>query len=74
MNQDNVNSPAHYSTGRIECIDAMKAMLTPDEFEGYLRGNAFKYIWRSPLKGKPIEDLDKAIWYIKRLQQEVVGE
>ena len=29
-------------------------------------GNAIKYIWRADLKGKPIEDLEKAIWYINR--------
>lgn len=29
-------------------------------------GNVMKYIWRCGDKGKPIEDLKKAIWYIER--------
>ena len=47
-----VNSPSHYNNGKIECIDAMECMLTPEEFAGYLRGNAFKYMWRYRNKGK----------------------
>jgi hypothetical protein len=29
-------------------------------------GNAVKYIWRADLKGKQVEDLKKAVWYINR--------
>jgi hypothetical protein len=64
---DMVNEPSHYKTGKIECIDAMEAMLTPEEFIGYLRGNAFKYLWRYQHKGKAYEDLQKAQWYLNRL-------
>ena len=39
---DNVNHPPHYNKGGIECIQAIQAMLTPDEFVGYLRGNSLK--------------------------------
>lgn len=38
---DNVNHPAHYTDGGIECIDALRATLTPEEFRGYCKGNAF---------------------------------
>lgn len=72
---DNVTHPAHYTSGGIECIDAMKSALTPDEFRGYLRGNAVKYLWRYDRKGKPVEDLRKAAWYLDRLTDEMeVGE
>lgn len=27
-------------------------------------GNAMKYLWRADEKGAPIEDLEKALWYI----------
>jgi hypothetical protein len=64
---DMVNSPSHYKTGKIECIEAMEAMLTDEEFIGYLRGNAFKYLWRFRSKGKAYEDLQKAQWYLNRL-------
>jgi len=65
--KDNVNNPSHYNSGAVECIDAIEAMLTPDEYIGYLRGNSMKYRWRMRYKGKPIEDLQKAGWYENRL-------
>ncbi|HBY66669.1 MAG TPA: hypothetical protein DEG69_02155, partial [Flavobacteriaceae bacterium] len=30
MNKDNVNHPAHYTDGGIECIEAIEAQLTPE--------------------------------------------
>lgn len=67
--EDNVNKPPHYNKGDIECIDAIEAMLTPEEFIGYLRGNTLKYRWRMRYKGKAIEDLDKATWYDNKLSK-----
>lgn len=64
--EDPVNKPAHYNTGEIECIDAIKAALSPEEFNGFLKGNVFKYIWREKHKGGP-ESLAKARWYLERL-------
>ena len=64
---DNVNRPEHYNNGGMECIDAIRGMLTHNEYIGYLRGNALKYNWRCRYKGKPIEDLRKARWYEERL-------
>ena len=49
-----------------QCIDGIEAMLTRDEFIGYLRGNSMKYRWRFPYKNG-MEDLKKAEWYEKRL-------
>lgn len=63
---DVVNRPEHYNSGSMECIDAIKGMLTHDEYIGYLRGNALKYQWRCMYKGKPVEDLRKARWYEER--------
>ena len=67
VNDDPVNSPSHYNSGKIECIDAMEAMLSREEFIGYLRGNAFKYMWRFRSKGNAEQDLAKANWYTNRL-------
>ena len=64
-----VDHPPHYNNGHVECIEAIEAMLTPDEFIGYLRGNSLKYRWRFRYKNKPIEDLSKARWYEERLLQ-----
>lgn len=63
---DMVNEPAHYQGDKMQCIDAMEAMLSVDEFRGYLRGNIFKYQWRFRDKGG-LEDLRKARWYLDRL-------
>ena len=66
MNEtDNVNSPPHYKQGDIECIDAIEAALTAEEFRGYCKGNALKYVWREKHKGQN-ESLEKAIWYLDR--------
>ena len=58
---DNVNSPAHYKAGGIETIDFIEA-----KHLGYNLGNVVKYISRADYKGKNLEDLKKAEWYLKR--------
>ena len=62
---DLVNHPAHYNNGSIECIDAIEAALTPEEFRGYCKGNILKYVWRERHKGE--NSLSKAQWYLNRL-------
>ncbi len=69
---DNVNHPAHYTNGDIECIDAIRAALTAEQYAGYLRGNIIKYLWRYDRKGGA-EDLRKARTYLEWLI-EVVDE
>jgi hypothetical protein len=64
---DVVNSPPHYKTGGIEAIEGIEASMGPEAFAGYLKGNIMKYMWRYERKGKPIEDLKKARWYLDRL-------
>jgi len=66
---DTINSPDHYSSGDVECIEAIKSSMTMEEFLGYLRGNCFKYLWRYRMKGGT-EDLRKAEWYLRRLRNE----
>jgi hypothetical protein len=68
--QDVVNHPTHYTSGSIECIDAIKASMGQEKFNGYLKGNIIKYIWRYELKQNPVQDLEKAQWYLNRLIQE----
>lgn len=69
-NNDEVNNPAHYTSGGIECIDAIKASMTEEQFKGFLKGNIIKYLWRYELKNNPVQDLEKAQWYSNRLIQE----
>lgn len=58
---DTVNRPAHYNghPSGVECIQITEHM-------NFCLGNAIKYIWRADLKGKDIEDLRKARWYLDR--------
>ena len=58
---DTVNNPKHYTShpSGVECIEITEHM-------NFCLGNAVKYIWRASLKGKEIEDLRKARWYIDR--------
>ena len=64
-----VNHPKHYNTGKIEVIDAI------EEWEmGFCDGNVIKYVARHRHKGKPIEDLKKAKWYLERLIQQYEQE
>ena len=69
---DMVNSPSHYNEFGIECIDAIQAA-TGSEFKSYLQGNIMKYLWRFDYKGKPLEDLDKAQWYLTALREDVAA-
>ncbi len=64
---DLVNSPPHYNQGDVECIDAIRAQLTREEFIGYLRGTVAKYNWRLMLKDNPHEDARKMAWYQTKL-------
>ncbi len=63
---DMVNSPPHYNQNGIECIDYIEQNLGPIGFRNYCKGNFMKYVHRSAYKGKELEDMKKARWYIDR--------
>jgi len=56
-----VDHPSHYNSSPcgVECIDVVEEM-------PFNLGNAIKYLWRCDHKGKDIEDLQKALWYVQR--------
>ena len=68
---DSVNSPAHYMHGKKETIDVIRDCMEGDEYHGYLKGNVLKYVSRYKFKGEPLQDLEKAQWYLNRLVKEV---
>ena len=70
MENDNVHSPAHYKYGKKETIDVIKDCMTDDEYHWYLKCNVLKYVSRYKFKGEPLEDLEKAQWYLNRLVNE----
>lgn len=70
---DPVNSPSHYTQGKIESIDAIESALGAEGFKGFLAGNAMKYVHRYRHKNG-IEDVKKARWYIDRLIKTLENE
>lgn len=64
-----VDHPDHYAGGakKIECIDAIEAALTPEEFRGFCKGSAFKYLWREGKKDEVTQEIKKGIWYMNRM-------
>lgn len=67
VKEDVVNHPSHYTQGKIEVIDYIEDKLSEEELYGYYTGNILKYISRAKHKGKTLEDLKKADWYLQRL-------
>lgn len=67
-------NPDHYKQGGIECIEAMKASMTPEQFQGYLKGQVIKYLWRLGLKDSAVQDARKAAWYLDRMISELSDE
>lgn len=66
---DNVNHPKHYVSHHsgVECIEITEHL-------NFNLGNAIKYLWRKDLKGKPDEDLNKAIWYLEREIDRIIND
>jgi hypothetical protein len=63
---DPVN-PSHYRKGEIECIDAIRSMLTEDEWRGFLKGTSVAYLWRLGHKDAVEQDARKTMWYVSWL-------
>lgn len=63
VEDDPVNHPSHYTSGKIEVMDYIE-----DKGFNFALGNAVKYISRAGKKGedKTIQDLEKASWYLNR--------
>lgn len=74
-----VSHPSHYAgDGTIECMDAMRSMMSGDQFGlppigAYWWACAFKYLWRWRRKGG-VEDLQKCKQCIDYLLDEISGE
>ena len=56
--EDVVNHPSHYTQYPVEVIELTRHMPFDD-------GNVVKYVARSPFKGNRLQDLKKALWYLK---------
>jgi len=77
-----VNHPEHYNeltlAGKpVETIDLIKTfanMPGTTQYNGFLMGTIIKYLSRYPYKEKPLQDLEKAKWYLDKLIEEVKNE
>jgi hypothetical protein len=65
---DQVNSPLHYTKGRIEAIEIIEDVVAgaPEPVVGYLIGQTLKYLLRAWHKNNVTQDLQKAAWYLNR--------
>ena len=57
----------HYRTKAVQPWDAMEAWMTKEQFAGFLRGNAIKYLARAGSKGDAVVDYQKARHYLDKL-------
>ena len=56
----------YYDAGGIEVLAIIKAKLTPEQYQGYLMGNAIKYLCRANFKSEDkSRDIEKAANYTK---------
>ena len=65
--EDVVNHPNHYAPNGRDSFMHMKDQMGKAAFDGFLQGNAIKYVQRYAFKGKPTEDLCKAAFYLFHL-------
>lgn len=62
----------HYDVGGIEVLDVIQAKLSPEQYAGYLLGNAIKYTLRANHKGDMGRDIEKSANYTKWLYEFLV--
>lgn len=65
IENDNVNHPSHYETGKYQCIDVMEETQGKEAVKDFCICNAFKYIYRHRKKNG-LEDVKKAVWYLNK--------
>lgn len=63
-----VNHPSHYTSDKVECIDAMIEVFGIEAVKSFCLCNAFKYHWRHDLKNGQ-EDIEKATWYMDKYRE-----
>lgn len=65
-----INHPERYGGDtEYECIKVLKAWLNADEYRGFLKGNAIKYICRLGKKDEAVKEIEKAKWYLDKLEE-----
>lgn len=66
--KEEVNHPERYGGDTTyECVKVLEAWMSPEEYKGFLKGNAIKYLCRAGKKDEIVQELKKADWYINKL-------
>lgn len=75
-NNDAVNHPSHYTNRSMEAIDIIEMVIGIEKNTkvAYAMSNVLKYMLRFRDKGKPIEDMKKARWYLDRMIKHLEDE
>ena len=68
---DEITKPKHYTQGKVECLDAIDAMLEESSRIDFYRSQIVKYMWRLRDKGDSLKDAKKAEFYLCRLIQKL---
>ena len=66
MRKEMVNSPDHYNSGEMECIDGMIGAFGRQEVQVFCKINAFKYLWRLGHKDEEAQEIGKIKWYLDK--------
>ena len=65
---EEINHPERYGGDTTyECIKVLEAWLPTEQYKGFLRGNALKYLCRVGKKDNTVQELKKAEWYLNKL-------
>lgn len=73
--KSDIDHPGRYGGDTpYECIKVLKEWLGEDEYRGFLRGNAIKYLCRLGKKDECVKELEKAKWYIDKLKESYMEE
>ncbi|PLT34106.1 DUF3310 domain-containing protein [Bacillus sp. V5-8f] len=71
--EDLINTPNHYHKGGIDIYEIMQVKCTPEEYQGFCKGNILKYVLRESMKGG-LEDLKKMRFNSERLIESYEGK
>lgn len=75
IDEKDINHPERYGGDtEYECIKVLKAWLSKDEYRGFLKGNAIKYLCRLGKKDEAVKEIQKAEWYLRELEKSYGGE
>lgn len=57
-----------------ECIKVLEAWMPTEQYKGFLRGNAIKYLCRVGKKDETVQELKKSKWYLEKLIEKEIKE